>query len=163
MYLFRSVEEKDLKSEDLKAKVIAHFREPMRQTERKVEELIDLCESDFERKVFRYLVDRGYCVVPQVSAGPFRIDLVIEGANDRRLAVELDGDHVHGPEGWAEDLARQRVLERVGWRFWRCWYSSFTLDPEGCMRELIAVLQTRDIEPMDHSIASGKISTLNIG
>lgn len=151
MYLFRSVEEKDLKPEDLKAKVIAHFREPMRQTDKKAEELIDLCESDFERKVFRYLIDQGYRVTPQVRAGPFRIDLVIEGANDRRLAVELDGDYFHGPERWADDLARQRVLERVGWRFWRCWYSSFTLDPEGCMQELIAVLQKQGIEPIGYS------------
>ena len=151
MYLFRSVEEKDLKPEDLKAKVIAHFREPMRRVDRKAEDLIDLCESDFERKVFRYLIERGYRVTPQVSVGPFRIDLVVEGANDRRLAIELDGDHVHGPERWAEDLARQRVLERVGWRFWRCWYSSFTLDPEGCIQELIKMLQARSIEPIGHS------------
>lgn len=151
MYLFRSVEEKHLKPKDLKAKVIAHFREPMQRVERKVEELIDLCDSQFERKVFRYLIERGYRVTPQVSVGPFRIDLVVEGANDRRLAVELDGDHVHGPERWAEDLARQRVLERMEWRFWRCWYSSFTLDPDGCMRELLAVLQTRGIEPIGHS------------
>jgi very-short-patch-repair endonuclease/Cdc6-like AAA superfamily ATPase len=151
MYLFRSVEEKNLNPKDMKAKVIAHFREPMKQVDRKAEDMLDLCESGFERQVFRYLIDQGYHVTPQVSVGPFRIDLVVEGANDRRLAVELDGDHVHGPERWAEDLVRQRVLERVGWRFWRCWYSSFTLDPEGCMRELIAVLQTRGIEPIGHS------------
>jgi NAD(P)-dependent dehydrogenase (short-subunit alcohol dehydrogenase family) len=33
-------------------------------------------------------------------------------------------------------MARQRVLERVGWRFWRCWASSFTIDPDGCMNAI---------------------------
>jgi very-short-patch-repair endonuclease len=150
MYLFRSVEEKDLNPKDLKAKVIAHFREPMVRADKKMEDLISLCESDFERKVFRRLVNLGYRVTPQVSVGPFRIDLVVEGANDRRLAVELDGDRHHGPERWAEDLTRQRTLERVGWRFWRCWASSFELDPEGCMRDLVETLQSQGIEPIGH-------------
>jgi very-short-patch-repair endonuclease len=150
MYLFRSVEGKDLNPRDLKAKVIAHFREPMVRADKKVEDLISLCESDFERKVFRRLVNLGYRVTPQVSVGPFRIDLVVEGANDRRLAVELDGDRHHGPERWAEDLARQRTIERVGWRFWRCWASSFELDPEGCLQDLVETLQSQGVEPIGH-------------
>ena len=77
----------------------------------------------------------------------YRIDLVVEGANGRRLAVECDGDKYHGPERWADDMRRQRILERVGWRFWRCWSSSFTLDPDGCMLDLITMLNRHGIEP----------------
>jgi hypothetical protein len=65
-----------------------------------------------------------------------------------RLAIELDGDEYHGPERWADDLARQRVMERVGWRFWRCWGSSFRLDPEGCLDDLVWALGSLGIEPM---------------
>ena len=151
MYLFRSVEEHELNPNDLKAKVIAHFRVPMIARDTRAGALIDQCESEFERAVFRRLVDLGYRVTPQVAAGPFRIDLVIEGVNDRCLAVELDGDRFHGPERWAEDMARQRILERVGWRFWRCWASSFTLDPDGCMHDLIETLRLRGIEPIGSS------------
>lgn len=148
MYLFRSVEERDLNPADLKAKVIAHFRAPMVTHDVRAGALIDRCESEFERAVFRRLVALGYRVTPQVAAGPFRIDIVVEGTQDRRLAVELDGDRFHGPERWAEDMARQRILERVGWRFWRCWASSFTLDPEGCMQDLIETLRSHGIEPI---------------
>jgi hypothetical protein len=73
--------------------------------------------------------------------------LVVEGAADRRLAIECDGDKYHGPERWADDMARQRVLERVGWRFWRCWASTFTLDPDGCMADLFSTLHRMGIEP----------------
>ena len=104
------------------------------------EALISNCQSGFERDVFGRLTQLGYCVTPQVSAGPYSIDLVVEGHNDNRLAVELDGDQYHPPEQWHDDLRRQRALERVGWRFWRCWGSSFALDPEGCMEELLKVL-----------------------
>jgi transcription elongation GreA/GreB family factor len=39
-------------------------------------------------------------------------------------------------------------MERVGWRFWRCWGSSFRLDPDGCMDDLIRSLNTMKIEPL---------------
>jgi REase_MTES_1575 len=77
----------------------------------------------------------------------FKIDLVVEGVGDRRLAIECDGDQYHGPERWADDMSRQRVLERVGWHFWRCWASSFTVDPDGCMADLFRMLRANGIRP----------------
>ena len=80
---------------------------------------MSLCQSAFERDVLARLLELGYRVQPQVKVGPYSIDLVVEGRDDRRIAIELDGDQYHGPERWADDLTRQRVMERVGWRFWR--------------------------------------------
>lgn len=60
-----------------------------------------------------------YRTIPQVKAGAYRIDMVIEGAGDTRLAVELDGDDYHGPGRWEHDMYRQRVLERAGGVFRR--------------------------------------------
>jgi very-short-patch-repair endonuclease len=100
------------------------------------------------------LVSRGYRVRPQVGALGYRIDLVVEGAGDRRLAVECDGDKYHGPERWADDMRRQRVLERVGWRFWRCWASSFAIDPDGCMADLFATLERLHVHPLGDSDGS---------
>ena len=70
--------------------------------------------------MFDELSNAGYRVTPQVPVGGYFIDMVIEGTEDRRLAVECDGDKYHGPEQWAHDTARQRILERAGWSFWRC-------------------------------------------
>jgi very-short-patch-repair endonuclease/transcription elongation GreA/GreB family factor len=147
-YLFRSVTEEMLNPEDLKAKVIRHFRSPMKDVRQNVPGLIDVCESDFERDVYRRLVKLGYRVTPQVKVGAYSIDLVVEGNNDRRLAIELDGDKYHPPEKWAEDLNRQRILERVGWRFWRCWGSSYALDPSGCIEDLTSMLKSLGIDPI---------------
>ena len=74
--------------------------------------------------------------------------MVVEGADRRRLAVECDGDRFHGPEQWRQDMRRQRVLERVGWRFWRCFASSFYRDPDGVMNDLFEMLTRMGIEPL---------------
>jgi very-short-patch-repair endonuclease len=56
--------------------------------------------------------------------GAYRIDMVVEGEGDVRLAIECDGDEYHGPDKWADDMNRQRILERAGWVFWRCFAST---------------------------------------
>jgi very-short-patch-repair endonuclease len=43
-------------------------------------------------EVLSRLLLMGYRVRPQVAVGNYRIDLVVEGRDDRRLAIELDGD-----------------------------------------------------------------------
>jgi very-short-patch-repair endonuclease len=149
--LVRSVREEELNTNDLKAKIIRHFREPMAGATPPTGDLMAMCESDFERDVLARMLSRGYRVRPQVGALGYRIDLVAEGIGDRRLAIECDGDKYHGPERWADDMRRQRVLERVGWRFWRCWASSFTIDPDGCMADLFATLERLNIHPLDES------------
>lgn len=157
MYLFRSVQTEDLGNpKDLKLRVIQHFQNPMPAGHEQLKNLSDLCESDFELTFFHELVEMGYRVTPQVPAGEYRIDLVIDGDNDRRLAVELDGDRYHGPDQWFDDYRRQKVLERVGWRFWRCWSSSYSLDPEGCRAELVSELESLGIEPIGQECGSRK-------
>jgi very-short-patch-repair endonuclease/transcription elongation GreA/GreB family factor len=151
MILVRSVTEEELNPNDLKAKVIKHFREPMVGVKPPSGDLLAMCDSGFEREVLARLLEKGYRVRPQVGALGYSIDLVVEGAGDRRLAIECDGDKYHGPERWADDMQRQRVLERVGWRFWRCWSSSFTLDPDGCMADLFATLERLEILPIGES------------
>jgi very-short-patch-repair endonuclease len=159
MYLYRSVTEETLKPNDLKAKVIQHLNNPMTDTLSECDDLVALCESDFERDVCRRLMKDGYRVKPQVKVGPYSIDLVIEGSEDRRLAVELDGDQYHTPDRWAIDYLRQRDLERVGWRFWRCWGSSFIMAPDECIKDLVETLSSMGIEPIGYDTRSNGIYT----
>ncbi|WP_218157110.1 hypothetical protein [Burkholderia sp. WP9] len=43
----------------------------------------------------------------------YRLDTVVEGANDSRLPIKCDGDAFHGPDRRAADMSRQRILERA--------------------------------------------------
>jgi very-short-patch-repair endonuclease len=94
------------------------------------------------------LLGRGYRVQGQVGSAGYRIDMVVEGVDRRRLAVECDGDRFHGAEQWRQDMQRQRVLERVGWRFWRCFASSYYRDPDGVLNDLLETLMRMGIEPL---------------
>lgn len=77
---------------------------------------------------------RGYRVVPQYISY-------------NRLAVECDGDQWHGLDKWEEDIKRQRILERVGWTFWRVRGSTFYRNREKAMESLWEKLDEMGIKP----------------
>jgi very-short-patch-repair endonuclease len=148
MYLVRSVKLEELSATDVRRTLVEHFSKPLEGAVDGEKSLIDLCESGFEREVYSALVDLGYWVTPQVKAGAFRIDMVVEGSNDTRLAIECDGDEFHGPDRWPADMQRQRVLERAGWVFWRCFASTWSLRKDDVLAELRSRLHAMSIEPL---------------
>ncbi len=147
-YLFRSVSETEFQEDTLNGRVIRHFRQPFNHDANNVQALRERCESGFELEMFDELVRRGYRVSPQVPCGGYRIDFVVEGSEGRRLAIECDGDRFHGPAHWADDMARQRVLERAGWIFWRCFASSFVRRREAVVADLLQTLDRLGIEAL---------------
>jgi very-short-patch-repair endonuclease/superfamily I DNA/RNA helicase len=108
--------------------------------------LIEPFESLFEQRVANRLIERGYTVVPQYPVGEKRIDLVVVGG-ERKIAIECDGDHWHGPEQYEADMARQRDLERSDWRFFRVRESEFYLNSAEALAPLWETLDQLGIEP----------------
>ncbi|MEK7469880.1 MAG: AAA domain-containing protein [Planctomycetota bacterium] len=160
MYLVRSVGPENLSDADkLRRSLIAHFSSPFAQDEVRAADLRKLCESPFEREMYDELISRGYLVTPQVGVGQYRIDLVVEGGNDERLAIECDGDQYHGADQWASDMRRQRVLERAGWVFWRCFASAFLRRRGHVIEDLQKSLRERGIEPVGAAGARRSIHT----
>jgi very-short-patch-repair endonuclease len=148
MYLVRSVRMSDLSDKDLRVTLLTHFDKPIIHDKEEVENLLDRCESGFEQQVFKALTSRGYRVVPQVRTGAYRLDMVVEGEADARLAIECDGDEFHGPDRWQHDMNRQRVLERAGWVFWRCFASTWSLRKDEVFGELVERLTAMGIAPV---------------
>lgn len=149
MYLVRSVTNEDLSNADvLRRGLISHFTTPFALDAERVDDLRELCESPFEREVYDLLTERGYRVTPQIPVGEFRLDMVVEGNNDARLAIECDGDRYHGLDQWENDMRRQRILERAGWQFWRCFASTFVMNKDDVIADLINCLRSHGIEPL---------------
>jgi very-short-patch-repair endonuclease len=154
LWLFHSVQPHDLNSECVRAKLLAHCLTPppaLDAPEIMGDVRPDILEEPFdsllEQQVYLRLRERGYTVVAQQRVHGLRIDLVVLG--DRaRLAVECDGESWHGPDRYALDMARQRDLERCGWRFFRLTASEFSRDPEGALEPLWRVLADRGIRPV---------------
>lgn len=149
MWVIHSLDpDRHLKDKDLRRQLILHAQNPYavaQQFESQAQET----ESEFERKVLRHLMQAGYRVVPQWKVGAYRIDLVVEGGG-KRLAVECDGDRWHGPENLADDMARQAILERLGWRFARIRGSLYFRSPDTAMKPVFAKLEELGIPPEGH-------------
>ena len=135
----------DLKPEDLRRELILHAQNPM-STIRLFKQEEPRTESEFERQVLRILVNKGFKVRSQWSVGYYRIDMVVEG-DGKRLAVECDGDRWHPIEQLADDMARQAILERLGWTFIRIRGSAFFRDEEAAMRPVFERLDELGISP----------------
>ncbi len=95
------------------------------------------CDSKFERDVVSAIAGRSEALgVPvtvrtQVEAIGYKIDIVVQDHHGRQLAVECDGDRWHSePEAVRADLHRQRILEGIGWNFYRFLASEWYADPE---------------------------------
>jgi superfamily I DNA and/or RNA helicase/very-short-patch-repair endonuclease len=84
------------------------------------------CESPFEEQVVEFLENAGYEIECQYGAGKFRLDIVIKERGKNILAIECDGAAYHSSlVARTRDRARQRVLEKLGWRIHRVWSTSW--------------------------------------
>jgi very-short-patch-repair endonuclease len=122
-------------------------------------------DSEFEAEVAGALRQRGLFVLHQYPACGFHIDLVCE-REGTRVAVECDGERYHLDEHGQpklEDLEREAILRRAGWRIVRIPYRKWLQDPAGEVRAVLEALgkeqQAQEEEVTDDSapatIASG--------
>ncbi len=136
---------RDLQPGDLRRRLIEHVRDPG-ANRRASQKALAREESPFELDIMRRLAANGFRVTPQVVVGHYRIGMVVsDGA--KQVAVECDGDRFHPVERIAEEMTRQAILERAGWRFVRVRGTRFYRDPDGVMGAVIKELKRLGIQP----------------
>ncbi|MGI6588952.1 MAG: AAA domain-containing protein [Peptococcia bacterium] len=133
----------DLKPDDIRLRLIKHVANSKNF---EIETKLSSTESEFEKAVMQTLMNRGYQVKSQWLVGAYRIDLVVEDA-DKRIAIECDGEKWHTKDDLANDLKRQAILERLGWRFIRIRGSAFYRNSENTMQWVYEELTKHDIHP----------------
>lgn len=138
----------DLKPDDLRHKLIKYAMNPNINHE----SVLMKSESPFEREVMEFLLKKGYSVIPQFKVGTYRIDMVIQ-YKDKRVALECDGERFHTMENLESDLARQAILERLGWRFVRIRGSEYYCNPEKTMENLTDILSKNGIYASFESVS----------
>ncbi|MBF0563777.1 MAG: AAA family ATPase [Nitrospirae bacterium] len=136
----------DLKTDDLRRELILHAMDPS-VTIRMFDQEEKRAESEFEREVIRILANKGYRLRTQWKVGYYRIDIVVQGNDNKRLAVECDGDRWHPIEKLTEDMERQAILERLGWTFARIRGSAFYRQPEEALHPVFDQLAAMGIQP----------------
>ena len=145
--LFHTATLNDLHPECMRYKLLEYYLNPTRQV---YEVDLGKCESQFERDVCQAIINKGYKVIPQYKVAEYRIDMVLEGEKSQ-LAVECDGDEWHDLEYYERDMARQRILERCGWRFWRIRGYEYYRSPADALEPLWKVLSDIGIKPRSTS------------
>ncbi|MPZ80197.1 MAG: AAA family ATPase [Actinophytocola sp.] len=154
MWLFHSIPPGALdNAEDMRFQLLDHcygvLASPPDESLRMVapeDTLVEPFPSLFTQHVANRLVALGYSVVPRYTVDSYVLDLVVVGAR-ARLAVLCEGDEWRGAAAYERDLARQRDLERCGWRFFRIRASSFYVAPAVVLERLTAALRRLDIVP----------------
>lgn len=152
IWLVHSVDTDDLKPGDIRKELLDYFKDP-RSKHIQYDALSRAAESEFEKEVMKYLIDRGYSVKPQWTVGSYRIDMVAI-YKDKKVAIECDGERWHGEEKFEEDMIRQAILERLGWRFIRIRGSEFYRDKSGTMETVYEKLDRMEIQPANSEAAS---------
>ena len=103
-------------------------------------------QSEFEQQVMASLVSKNVKVTAQYPSCGFFIDIVAE-LNDSRLAIECDGEIWHLDEHGElkqEDIERQEVLERAGWKVIRIPYRSWRENPEAQLQRILSELSNSE-------------------
>jgi len=146
VWLFHSIQLEDLTNhDDLRYKLLNYFQNPLQPTitiSKEIEGIPRPFDSQFEVDVYNEIVKREYTVTPQYSVSHYRIDLVVILPNGVKIAVECDGDKYHStPEQIANDIARQKILERAGWQFFRVRGGDFCYNQEKALEQLWTLLE----------------------
>lgn len=108
-------------------------------------------QSEFEAEVLQALSAKNISTISQFPACGFYIDIVAT-QNDKRLAIECDGEAYHLDEHGRlkqEDILRQEILERAGWRVIRISYRAWEKSPHQCIKTVLDAFQEPDEEPDD--------------
>lgn len=146
MWLVHSLNnETDLKPGDIRKRLIEHMIDP-KSWQRERDDLITKADSPFEEKVISRLLEKGFKVQPQYQVGAYRIDMVVSGGG-KKVGIECDGEQWHGPDKLQEDMDRQAILERLGWKFIRIRGSVFFRDAERAMATVFQQFEDLGILP----------------
>jgi len=103
------------------------------QTKRSGEGVFD---SEWERRVFHALKERGLDPRPQYEIAGRRLDFALFGSDDLKLDLEVDGRRWHQDADGkrkVSDLWRDHQLKSMGWRVRRFWVDELAKNMEACL------------------------------
>ena len=134
MILIHSVTLDNLKENCCRYKLLNYCLNYDKEEQKQIEAKF---ESNFEKEVYKDLTAKGLKLIPQFKVGNYRIDFVIKNDNDQNIALECDGDSYHNIDNLEDDLNRQSVLERCGWKFIRVRASEYFYDREKSINRIL--------------------------
>ncbi|MBQ7528933.1 DUF559 domain-containing protein, partial [bacterium] len=122
----------------------------------------DSSESLFEAKVVKSLKDRGFHLIRHKQIGTYCLNIVVVHGKDS-VIIECDGDRYRSGDTYIrEDMERQTILERIGWKFIHIRGSEYFRDPNTAIDRLSKRLEEFGIYPEDEEGGSDSNSDLDL-
>lgn len=145
MWLIHSLDiTKDLKDDDIRNFLIKYMQNP-NDFSQQLEQIKKMSDSPFEEEICKALIARGFNVTQQWKVGTYKIDMVIS-YQYKKIALECDGEQFHsGDLKIREDMERQTILERLGWKFIRIRGSEYYRNKEKTIERIINELNKNEI------------------
>ena len=146
MWIIHSLDkDSDLKDGDIRKGLLEYALNPNSYSNL-VEQAKIKSDSPFEQEVYEYLIAKDYNIIQQWPVGSYRIDMVAQ-YNGHKVAIECDGERFHsGEEKIREDMERQTILERIGWKFIRIRGSEYYRNKTKTMESVIKQLTNLGIQ-----------------
>jgi superfamily I DNA and/or RNA helicase len=138
--------EKDLKPGDLRYRLIKHAQDPngLRKKTIAKEEVF---KSDLQRSIFKELQSRGYRVLLNFEVGMRAIDIVAEGEDRQRLAIQCDGECIKTHEELFFEMEYHKTLRRLYWDIVHIRSSEYYTDPDKTFKRVLRHLSKAGITP----------------
>ncbi|MGF6907334.1 AAA domain-containing protein [Fusobacterium sp. PH5-44] len=147
MWIVNSLDpNKDLKQNDMRKQLI-EYANTIQNLDNTSNETVYNTLSEFEKTVSEKLSEKGFNIILKYEIGAYKIDMIIK-SRDKKIAIECDGANSNNGEVQIiNDMERQTILERIGWKFIRIRSSEFYRNPNKTIENIIDKLSEYDIYP----------------
>lgn len=153
--------DRDLKHGDLRYKLIKHAQDPvgLRKKTVKKEEFF---KSDLQRSVYQELQKRKYQVSLSFELGLRTIDIVVQGEERRRLAIQCEGDCAKSGEDLVLDMEYYMTLRRLNWDIFNIRATEYCTEPDKTLKRLLGRLKDAGITPTREELAEPEAASTEL-
>ena len=148
MWIVNSLDvNKDLKQSDVRKQLI-EYADNVQYFKNTYENVNINIASEFEKALSEMLSEKGFNTVQKYEVGIYKIDMIVKDG-DKKIAIECDGSisGINSENEIINDMERQTILERIGWKFIRIRGSEFYRNPQRTMEKIVSKLADFDIYP----------------
>jgi len=147
MWVVHSLDpDRDLKLGDLRYRLIKYAQDPTGLRKKTIAKE-DVFKSDLQRSVSKELRSQGYQVLLNFELGMRTIDIVAEGEDRQRLAIQCDGDCIKTEEDLFFEMENYMTLRRLNWDIFHIRSTEYYTDPDKTFRRLLRRLKKVGITP----------------
>jgi hypothetical protein len=150
--------DRDLKPGDLRYKLIKHAQDPT-GLRKKTAIKEEVYKSDLQRAIYKELQSQGYQALLNFELGTRTIDIVVQGEDRQRLAIQCDGGCIKTEEDLSLEMDYYTTLRRLNWDILHIRATEYYTDPDKTLKRLSRRLNRAGITPKKSESVEKKSSS----